>query len=218
MLLGEFTRPASSWLPSFRVGSWGTSFCRPADSQPGQPFTVTELRSLDNWLGGHGVGVLVKLHPRDLGAFPDDLRALRLFTNDDLEQQDLTTHTALAAFDGLINDLSSVWVDYLLLDRPIIFAFPDVENYRRGRGLNLEPYEDRMPGPFARSMDELIAALAEVVAGGDPAAAERGRARLRFCRHTDDRSTQRLLQTIGIDTASAAPPTPGLEPVTAAAS
>lgn len=206
-LLGGSAGPAYLWLPSFRVGSWGTSFrVDAADSHPGLPFTGTELRSLDDWLVARGVQVLVKLHPRDLGQFPDDLGALRLLTDDELEQHDLTVHTALPAFDGLITDMSSVWIDYLLLDKPIIFAFPDVENYRRGRGLNLEPYEDWVPGPFASCMDEVIAALADVAAGGDPAAAERGRARLRFHQHTDDRSTQRLLQTLGIDKTPPAPP------------
>lgn len=212
-LLGGFTGPAYLWLPSFRIGNWGTSFrVDAADSHPGLPFSSDDLRRLDDWLVAQGARVLVKLHPRDLGQFPQEFRALRLLAEDELEERELTVHTALAAFDGLITDMSSVWIDYLLLDKPIIFAFPDVENYRRGRGLNLEPYEEWVPGPFAGGMDDLIGALAEVTAGRDPSAAERGRARLRFHRYTDDQSTHRLLQTLGIATPSVAESTeqPGL--------
>lgn len=206
-LLGGSSGPVYLWLPSFRVGTWGTSYRTDAvDGQPGLPFTAAELGRLDAWLVAQGVHVLVKLHPRDRGQFPDDLQALRLLTEDELAQHGLTVYTALPAFDGLITDMSSVWVDYLLLDRPIIFAFPDIADYRRGRGLNLEPYEDWVPGPFARSIEELITALAELTSGTDPGAAERGRARLRFHHHTDDRSTRRLLQTLGIAGAPPAEP------------
>lgn len=198
-LLDGSKGPAYLWLPSFRVGSWGSSQrVDAAKSHPGLPFDITELSRLDEWLLGRGVQVLVKLHPRDVSSFRGEFRAIRVLTENELEHHGLTLHTALSAFDGLITDMSSIWVDYLLLDKPMIFAFPDVENYRRGRGLNLEPYEQWVPGIFARTMDQFISALADLSAGRDPMAAERARARLRFHQHTDDRSTQRLLDALGI--------------------
>ena len=36
---------------------------------------------------------------------------------------------------GLITDISSVWIDFLLRGRPMIFAFPDLKQYRSNRGL-----------------------------------------------------------------------------------
>jgi len=75
---------------------------------------------------------------------------------------------------------------------------PDIEDYRRGRGLNLEPYEDWVPGPFVRTMAELIDALTDVVGGGDPTAEERRLARRRFHRYADDQSAVRLLDGLGL--------------------
>lgn len=199
-LLGDSAGPAFLWLPSFRVGTWGASLrVDVADANPGLPFDLADLRRLDAWLVGQGVQVLVKLHPRDVSNFPGEFRAIRLLTEDELEQHELTLYTALPAFDGLITDMSSVWVDYLLVDKPMIFAFPDVDNYRRGRGLNLEPYEQWVPGLFVNTIDQLIGALADLTAGKDSMAAERGRARLRFHHYTDDGSTERLLDGLGIN-------------------
>jgi hypothetical protein len=64
--------------------------------------------------------------------------------------------------------------------------------------MNLEPYEDWVPGSFARSIDELIGCMAVLVAGEDPTAEERGRARRRFHQHLDGRSTERLLDGLGL--------------------
>jgi CDP-glycerol glycerophosphotransferase (TagB/SpsB family) len=94
--------------------------------------------------------------------------------------------------------MSSIWIDYLLLDKPLIFAFPDIENYRQGRGLNLEPYEHWIPGPLTHTIDELATALSHLTTGHDPHAAERHQARLRFHHHTDDHATTRLLNILGI--------------------
>ena len=43
----------------------------------------------------------------------------------------LTIYHVLNAFDLLITDYSSVYVDYLLLNRPIVFSCPDFEDTRR---------------------------------------------------------------------------------------
>ena len=74
----------------------------------------------------------------------------------------------------------------------------DIQDYRDGRGLSLEPYEDWVPGPFVRDIDGLIGALSDLVQGRDPMARERGLARLRFHEHRDDRSAARLLDGLGI--------------------
>jgi CDP-glycerol glycerophosphotransferase len=199
-LLGvDAGRPALLWLPSFRAGSWaGRTRLDAEGAHAGVPFPLEEVRRLDDWLVERGATIVLKLHPHDVASFPGDFRALRLLSQEEMEQRGLTLYTLLPAFDGLLTDVSSIWLDYLLLDRPMIFAFPDVDDYRAGRGLNLEPYEDWVPGPFVRDLDSLLAALQDVIDGTDPMAAERRRARLRFHEHHDDRSTARLLDGLGI--------------------
>ena len=62
------------------------------------------------------------------------------------------------ASDVLITDYSSVYFDYALLDRPMIFFMYDLERYAsRLRGFYL-PIED-VPGPIVTTQDALEAAL-----------------------------------------------------------
>jgi len=204
-LLGdEAGLPTLLWLPSFRAGRWRGDRKRldvVADPYPGLPFSASDLRRLDEWLMSQGVRLIVKPHPHDAENLAGTYQGIRVLAPETLESQGLTLYPVLAAFDGLITDVSSVWVDYLLTDKPLIFAFPDVEDYRRGRGLNLEPYEDWVPGPFTTTVGELEAALADVVAGRDVMAAERRLARLRFHRYQDDQSAARLLDGLGLTAA-----------------
>jgi CDP-glycerol glycerophosphotransferase len=199
-LLGEEAgRPLLCWLPSFRTGSWEGRTRRDAlHSHPGVPFAPEDVHKLDGWLAEHGARMLVKLHPHDVASFSGDFQAIRVVTQEEMQDLGLTVYTMLPAFDGLITDVSSIWVDYLLLDKPLVFAFPDIEDYRQGRGLSIEPYEEWVPGPFVRDLDGLVAALDDVVHGRDPMAAERRRARLRFHQYHDDRSAARLLDGLGI--------------------
>jgi CDP-glycerol glycerophosphotransferase len=199
-LLGEDAdRPTYLWLPSFRSGSWaGRTRVDVANAHPGVPFPASDVRRLDDWLVERGARLVVKLHPHDLAAFSGEFRAIRVLGQQEMEAQGLTVYTLLPAFDGLLTDMSSVWVDYLLLDKPLVFAFPDVQDYRDGRGLTVEPYEHWVPGAFVRDMDELILALSDLVDGRDPTADERAVARLRFHQHLDDRSAARLLDGVGL--------------------
>jgi len=57
--------------------------------------------------------------------------------------------------DILISDYSGIWVDYLLLDRPMIFVPYDLEDYEKDRGL-LYNYYQITPGPKASTNKELI--------------------------------------------------------------
>lgn len=199
-LLGsEADRPTWLWLPSFRSGSWeGRGRVDVADAHPGVPFSAADVRRLDAWLAARGARLVVKLHPHDSAHFTGDFTAIRVLTQEQMQEQGLTVYTLLSAFDGLLTDVSSIWVDYLLLDKPMIFPFPDIDAYRAGRGLTLEPYEDWVPGPFVRDVEHLVAQLEELLQGRDPMAEERGAARRRFHAYRDDRSAARLLDGLGL--------------------
>ncbi len=196
MLDDDVDRTTLLWMPSWR--SDDLADVPQADGTPtGAPFTPDYLRTVDDFLVERGARMVVKLHHRDRSDFSGDFRAIRVLDKGELERRGVTLYQALAAFDGLITDMSSIWVDYLLLDKPLVFAFPDIEGYRYVRGLNLEPYEQWVPGPFVRSAHELVAALTDVLEGRDPMGEERGRARVRFHQFHDSRSAIRLLDGLG---------------------
>lgn len=158
-----------------------------------------DLARLDAWLLAHDARVVVAAHPRDPHAVPTSgLRAVRALLPADLEARGLTLHQALPAFDGLVTDLSGPWLDWLLLDRPVVLALPAGDGVPAEGTTDLEPYEDWVPGPCARTLDELLAALEDVTSGTDRHAQERGLARLRFHAFHDARSAERLLDGLGL--------------------
>jgi CDP-glycerol glycerophosphotransferase len=195
LLPDALDRPVFLWLPTFRRTVPGRY--QRADVVGGSsvlPFDTDEVKRFDEWLDARGALVVVKAHPASGDELPGELKAIRSLTQADLESCDLTVYTMLAAFDGLITDISSVWVDYLLLDRPIVFAFPDIEEYRATRGISLEPYESWVPGPLVRTVDTLIAAVGAILDGRDEFRASRDQARRRAHRYCDDRSTARVVE------------------------
>lgn len=58
--------------------------------------------------------------------------------------------------DVLITDYSSIYYDYLFLDRPIIFIIDDIDSYKMNPGFVFERPLDYMPGVKLKSFNELI--------------------------------------------------------------
>jgi CDP-glycerol glycerophosphotransferase len=98
------------------------------------------------------------------------------------------------ASDVLVTDYSSVYFDYALLDRPMVFYMYDLDRYSTSlRGFYL-PIED-VPGPIARTQDELHAALADPELGAKYAE-RRADLVATMAPHDDGHAAQRVLDLI----------------------
>jgi CDP-glycerol glycerophosphotransferase (TagB/SpsB family) len=74
-------------------------------------------------------------------------------------------HAYLPLCDVLVTDYSSLAFDFMLLDRPIVYFVPDLEEYTRYRGFYFDPLE-MMPGPLVRDPGDLVAAVAAALDSG----------------------------------------------------
>ncbi len=98
------------------------------------------------------------------------------------------------ASDVLVTDYSSVYFDFALLDRPIVFFMYDLDRYAGElRGFYL-PVDD-VPGPVVTTGDDLAAALLdpELSTGW---AARRAELNRRMSPHDDGRASQRVLDIV----------------------
>lgn len=68
----------------------------------------------------------------------------------------------LPAFDLLITDYSSIYFDWLLLDKPIVFFIPDLSSYQETRDFLLSPLDFWMPGIKCKTVSELIEAFEDL--------------------------------------------------------
>jgi CDP-glycerol glycerophosphotransferase len=102
--------------------------------------------------------LLFRRHPRVLGALP--AAAARL-------AQDVSTYPdateLLLAVDVLVTDYSSIMFDFANTGRPMVFFAYDLDARRDELLLD---YEGTVPGPIARTTDELAEALRTTDAGG----------------------------------------------------
>jgi CDP-glycerol glycerophosphotransferase len=113
--------------------------------------------------------------------------------------RDVASHPSIEdlclAADALVTDYSSLMFDYAVLDRPIVIHAPDWEVYRALRGVYFDlPAEP--PGPFARTEEELIDALASRAAWGAESARARAAFRARFCSLEDGRAAERVVRRV----------------------
>ena len=87
-----------------------------------------------------------------------DFEAYKGFIYDVSKYDDINELYIIA--DILITDYSSVFFDYAILGRPILFYMYDMEEYRdEMRGFYLDV--DKLPGPILKTEKELVAAIRE---------------------------------------------------------
>ena len=134
------------------------------------------------------VTVLVRGHANTAG---------RASVDDGSRVVDVTAYPDIArlylASDALVTDYSSVFFDYALTDRPILFLVPDLAEYRdRLRGFYLD-LEEVAPGPLLRSTKDVLDHLDD-----DPGhyAPQRQALRDRFAPHDDGHATERLVERV----------------------
>jgi CDP-glycerol glycerophosphotransferase (TagB/SpsB family) len=69
-------------------------------------------------------------------------------------------YESMDLFDVLITDYSSICLDYLFLDRPLLYFLFDLDEYQMCSRMLLFPdYENFVPGPVAHTFDELLVLL-----------------------------------------------------------
>ncbi len=100
--------------------------------------------------------------------------------------------------DMLLTDYSSIYFDYLLLNRPIHFHIPDKEEYEEKDRKFMLNFDDWTPGRKSRAQEECFAALEEILANGgdDGFAGERLRMRDILFKYQDDQAAVRCCEFV----------------------
>jgi hypothetical protein len=118
------------WMPTFRRTRAVGAMREQSEIGAGaEPDGGTEVAALLRGLRERGMQLVIKPHPMDAEERLWD-GAVTL-TDADLVAAGVSLYALLGVSSGLVTDYSSVWVDYLLLDRPMAFLVPDRESYTR---------------------------------------------------------------------------------------
>lgn len=184
------------WMPTFRSNTMRG--VEGVQSEFGIPtLTRKDLSILNDKLIETNSCIIFKLHPLALDSVGEiNYSNIRILEDSDLPDSYSLYHL-IGQMDAMISDYSSVWVDYLLLDRPIGFAFDDLEEYKKTRKMVFDPLEDYMPGDKIRNINDLISFI-DSLFETDRYIEERKRIRDIFITHQDGHSTERFISAIGI--------------------
>lgn len=157
--------PFVLWMPTYRrnrgqglVSGWSETGDAHVDVNASMVQGVATLASI-------GVHVVVKPHPQD--AENRVVEGATVITNEDLAEAGVQLYELIGAAAGLLTDYSSVWIDFLVLDRPIGFIVPDAHEYADGRGFNPPDALDWLPGPQLTSVEDFASFGRDVLGGGE---------------------------------------------------
>lgn len=114
------------------------------------PFKDFSQKRLEQWLEEKQCAILICKHISESGRFKDYCGD-RVEVLDDIE--DITC--CLPYFDMLITDYSSIFIDYLLLQRPMLFLPYDQKEYLAKRGFNFD-YDTVSPGPKPETFESFL--------------------------------------------------------------
>lgn len=119
------------------------------------PFKDFDQKQLEAFLDEKNMLLFIRTHVAERGSAAPYLgKRIRFLGNEQAE--DVTG--ILNIFDCLITDYSSIYIDYLLTDKPMIFLPYDRQQYLDGRGMNFD-YDDVTPGPKPETFNDFLDAL-----------------------------------------------------------
>ncbi len=132
--------------------------------------------------------LLVRGHYNSVGAAEDRSTSARVL--------DVTRYPDIAdlylAADVLVTDYSSVFFDFVITDKPMVFLAPDLTAYRDdNRGFYLD-YHETVPGPVCLTTAEVV----EAINAPDDRGPTRARFRERFAPLDDGRAAARVVDGI----------------------
>ncbi|WP_157970150.1 CDP-glycerol glycerophosphotransferase family protein [Pelagibacterium sediminicola] len=184
------------WLPTYRQSPYlahqqdGRSF--------GNVFNCSDFSEVEfnSYLAVNNSVCLVKPHP--MAKKTDNASHSHLHFIDEawMAHHGITLYQLLGAVDCLISDISSVITDFLIVDRPVVLLFEDIEAYGDSRGFMLDPVTDYLPAPVTRSFTEFMGELTKVQEDLDPYRERRRRLRDLFFDYNDAKATERILDRI----------------------
>lgn len=151
---------------------------------------IFDVRRTDEFLQQHNAKLLIKPH-RDLDIADGIIETDAIQCID----SDTDSHQYLREIDILITDYSSIYYDFLLLDRPVVFYTPEYSTFEEIRGVHPN-YENVIAGPQVAYFEELLERLESIVNGSDEYRDRRQEIRDMFFEHADGNACERIVDSV----------------------
>ena len=151
------------------------------------------LSNLNKMMEKYNTKFIIKLHPKINVSIP----LLTDFENvTSLVNQNVDINILLKQSEILLTDYSSIFIDYLLLNKPIIFTPFDLNNfYKSSRELYYD-YNEITPGVKCNDWNEVLEEIQMILDGVDNYISQRELIRSKFHTFSDTENCARIINRI----------------------
>lgn len=187
------------WMPTFRRNkSTGRSYGSYNDLGVPLLETAQAFKLLNQYLVENNVELIIKLHPAEdtAGMELHSYSNIMFISDKELKEHGLTAYKLLADSDALLTDYSSVYYDYLLVDKPIGLVTDNLDEFTEKIGFYYGDYKSFIKGTYIETIDEFLSFVRDIGNGIDREKDSRKWAIERYCQYTDFRSTERVVDFI----------------------
>lgn len=144
------------WLPTYRKSVAG-DVRTDSDTLNIFCFKNFDYFKLNQILSEKNELLIIKPHPMAiLDEFEEELSNIRIINEHWLSNNDTTLYELLSISDALWTDYSSVFVDYLVTNKPILFIVPDLDTYRNNRGFSFDIKQVILPGVTVSTQEDFF--------------------------------------------------------------
>ncbi len=109
--------------------------------------------------------LIIKLHPMDMLNEYKFVKYsnIKILRDQELLEVGCQLYEILSSIDILLTDYSSIYIDFLLLNRPILFLIDDFNKYKKTRNFVFNNPKYYMPGKIVYNIDTLILELKKII-------------------------------------------------------
>lgn len=160
------------------------------------PFEDKDLERLNAFLETQDAYLLMRGHREEMERISENYGEKKLSRILPAHQEIFPdAQRLLVHVDVLVTDYSSIYLDFLLLDKPMIFIPYDLEQYQSYRGF-LFDYDTHTPGDKVGTQAEFMKSLDMAMNQPECGASERARMKNLFHTYEDGKSSERIIAQI----------------------
>lgn len=191
------------WMPTFRQCTNKDLSENYIQNETGLPLfnTRDDLNSFSLFLLEKNILLVLKQHhlQAEIEVHTEKFKNILMLSDKDINNLGLQLYEFIPLADALITDYSSIAIDYLCLDKPIIYTLDDYVEYNESRGLFPKDAINYMPGYHVYNISELKQCLIDILNDMDVFKYDRANIIDEYHQYKDGNSSKRILELLNIE-------------------
>lgn len=158
------------------------------------PFSDFDEKEMEEYLKNNRINIFLRVHPDFETEIDEKLLKIKgIYVLNSKVVKDISEY--LSCFDLLITDYSSIFIDYLLLDKPVLFLPYDFEDYNKKIGFTVD-YMSHTPGPKIYSFKSFKNEIIELLNNEEYFYRDRIKDKAFYNLYTDNKNCERISKFI----------------------